>query len=185
MTTDLDAQRAALAARLRAVTVRVIDAAGGGAGSGVLWDAAGSIVTNAHVARGRFAEIRFPDGRYARGTVVRRDVQRDLAEVRILAPPGLPAARTRRSSSLVAGELVAAIGNPHGLVGALTTGLVQRCNGRWVIADVRLEPGNSGGPLADMAGRVVGINSMVASDRAFAVPSDAVAAFLNEPTRAA
>ncbi len=178
MTTDLDAERAVLAARLRAFTVRVVDERGRGAGSGVLWNRDGRIVTNAHVARGRTAEIRFHDGRSAHGSVVRRDDARDLAEVRIAPPSGVAPAQTRASPSLVVGELVAAVGNPLGLVGALTTGLVTRCNARWVIADVRLEPGNSGGPLADMAGRVIGINSMVAGERGFAVPSDAVAAFL-------
>ncbi len=178
MTTDLDAERAVLAARLRAVTVRVVDERGRGAGSGVLWHRDGRIVTNAHVVRGRTAEIRFHDGRSEHGSVVRRDDARDLAEVRIAPPSGVAPAQTRASACLVVGELVAAVGNPLGLVGALTTGLVTRCNARWVIADVRLEPGNSGGPLADMAGRVIGINSMVAGERGFAVPSDAVAAFL-------
>jgi len=180
MTTDLDAERADLAVRLRAVTVRVSDESGRGVGSGVVWDGAGRIVTNAHVVRGRSASVRFEDGTSTPGTIVRRDDASDLAEIRI-APPhdGLRAANSRASRTLVAGELVAAVGNPLGLVGALSTGLVQRCNARWVIADVRLEPGNSGGPLADMGGRVVGINSMVAGDRGFAVPSDVVAAFLS------
>lgn len=178
MTTELDAELANLAARLRAVTVRVIDEHGRGAGSGVVWDRDGRIVTNAHVVRGRTAEVRFDDGRSAQATVVRRDDARDLAELRLAPPSSMLVAQTRESRSLVVGELVAAVGNPLGLVGALTTGLVARCNARWVIADVRLEPGNSGGPLADTAGRVVGINSMVAGGRGFAVPSDAVAVFL-------
>ena len=84
----------------------------------------------------------------------------------------------RSSSDVAPGELAVAVGNPLGLVGALTAGLVQRCNARWVVADVRLAPGNSGGPLADGAGRAIGINSMVAGGLALAVPSDAVTAFL-------
>jgi serine protease Do len=91
------------------------------------------------------------------------------------------AAPVRDSATLVPGELVVAVGNPLGFVGAVTAGLVQRCNARWVVADVRLAPGNSGGPLADTAGRVVGINSMVASGLALAVPSAAVRAFLGGP----
>lgn len=178
MTTNLDSEFAALARRLRAVTVRVIDEGGRGSGSGVVWSGDGRIVTNAHVVRGRTAEVRFENGASARGRVERRDDARDLAEIRIAPPVGLLAAQTRESRTLTVGELVAAVGNPLGLVGALSTGLVQRCNARWVIADVRLEPGNSGGPLADASGRVVGINSMVAGNRGFAVPSDVVAAFL-------
>ncbi len=182
MTSKLDSERAALAARLRESTVRVIDERGRGAGSGVVWPGDGRIVTNAHVVRGRTADVRFEDGRAVRGTVVRRDDALDLAELRIAPAPGIVPAETRASRSLAVGEIVVAVGNPLGLVGALTTGLVQRCNARWVIADVRLEPGNSGGPLADARGRVVGINSMVAGDRGFAVPSDVVAAFLDEAT---
>lgn len=182
MTNNLDSERAALAARLRASTVQVIDERGRGAGSGVVWPGVGRIVTNAHVVRGRTAEIRFEDGRSLRGAVVRRDDARDLAELRIAPAPEVLAAETRASRSLVVGELVVAVGNPLGLLGALTTGLVQRCNARWVIADVRLEPGNSGGPLADARGRVVGINSMVSGERGFAVPSDVVTAFLDEAT---
>ena len=178
MTTNLDSDLAALARRLRAVTVRVTDERGRGAGSGVVWSSDGRIVTNAHVVRGHTAQIQFENGSVAAGRVVRRDDARDPAELRIAPPPGLIAAESRVSHTLAVGELVAAVGNPLGLVGALSTGLVQRCNARWVIADVRLEPGNSGGPLADTRGRVVGINSMVAGKRGFAVPSDAVAAFL-------
>jgi serine protease Do len=85
----------------------------------------------------------------------------------------------RDSRTLAVGELVVAAGNPFGLVGAVTAGLVHRCNARWVIADVRLAPGNSGGPLADAEGRVVGINSMVAGGLALAVPTAVVSAFLN------
>jgi len=82
-------------------------------------------------------------------------------------------------------QLQQAVGNPLGLQGAVTAGLVHRCNRRWVVADVRLAPGNSGGPLADAAGYVVGINSMIARGLALAVPSSAVAAFLGEDALAA
>lgn len=185
MTSNLDADRAALAARLRASTVRVIDENGRGSGSGVLWDSSGRVVTNAHVVRGRSADVRFEDGRTVRARVVRRDDARDLAELQISQVADSVAAQTRASTSLAVGELVVAVGNPLGLVGALSTGLVTRCNARWVITDVRLEPGNSGGPLADARGRVVGVNSMVAGERGFAVPSDVVSAFLDAspPTR--
>lgn len=178
MTTDLDRAFADLAARLRAVTVAVIDERGRGAGSGVVWSREGRIVTNAHVVRSGSALIRFEDGTAFVGPVVRRDDANDLAEVRIAPPRPLPAASVRAARTLAVGELVAAVGNPLGLVGALSTGLVQRCNARWVIADVRLEPGNSGGPLADAAGRVVGVNSMVAGNRGLAVPSEIVLRFL-------
>jgi serine protease Do len=77
------------------------------------------------------------------------------------------------------GEVVIAVGNPLGVVGALTTGVVHAVGGLWVQAAVRLAPGNSGGPLADAQGRVIGLNTMIASGGlALAVPSNAVLAFL-------
>jgi serine protease Do len=73
-----------------------------------------------------------------------------------------------------------AVGNPFGFIGALTTGVVHSTPNRkqWVAADVRLAPGNSGGPLADARGRVIGINTMIAGGLALAVPSNAVDVFL-------
>jgi serine protease Do len=178
MTSDVSRDLGALAQALRASTVRVHDERRQGSGSGVVWSADGLILTNAHVVRGGSAQIEWEDGRRVRAELVRRDDERDLAALRIAPQHGLTPAPVRASASVVPGELVVAVGNPLGLTGAMTTGLVQRCNTRWVVADVRLEPGNSGGPLADAAGRVVGINSMVAGRLALAVPSDAVATFL-------
>jgi serine protease Do len=174
---DVGGALAATAARLRRSTVRVHDAAGRGSGSGVVWSRGDVIVTNAHVVCTRDAVVEYAGGRRVRARVVARDTSRDLAALHV---PGaaLPAAEVRPSSGLLAGELVLAVGNPLGLVGALSVGLVQRCSARWVIADVKLAPGNSGGPLADAAGRVVGINSMVAGGLAYAVRSDAVATLL-------
>src|SRR5262249_59485595 len=93
---------------------------------------------------------------------------------------GLPAATPGDSSSLRVGELVIAVGNPLGFIGALTTGVVHSfpARQRWVAADVRLAPGNSGGPLADAQGRVVGINTMIAGGLALAVASNAVGGLL-------
>ena len=181
MTSELNGDLSALAVRLRAVTVRVHDEGRRGSGSGVVWDADGLVVTNAHVVRGAAATVVWEDGRRARAEIVRRDDERDLAALRVPRQRDIIAADIRSSAVLLPGEIVVAVGNPLGLTGAVTSGLVQRCNARWVVADVRLAPGNSGGPLADAAGRVVGINSMVAGSLALAVPSDAVAAFLATP----
>ncbi len=178
MTAELSAQFEALARALRASTVRVHDERGRGSGSGVLWDADGLVVTNAHVVRGGSATVEFGRAGRTGAELVNRDEARDLAALRVRPPDGFVPATVRDSATLVPGELVVAVGNPLGLVGAVTAGLVQRCNARWVVADVRLAPGNSGGPLADAAGRVVGINSMVAGGLALAVPSAAVREFL-------
>lgn len=179
---DLNLDFAAVARQLRASTVRIIDAGGRGAGSGVVWRDDGLIITNAHVVRARAATVTFEDGRRERAELVRRDDARDLAALQIGGAP-VPAVTVREARALRAGELVIAVGNPLGLVGALTAGIVQRSNERHVVADVRLAPGNSGGPLADAAGHVVGINSMVVRGLAFAVPSEAVAAFLGDAAR--
>src|SRR5580692_10619121 len=140
-----------VAERLRRSTVQVaMRGRGQGSGSGVIWSADGLIVTNAHVARGTEAKVSLWDGSTHVATVLNRDPRRDLASLRI-AGLGLPAATPGDSSALRAGELVIAVGNPLGFIGALTTGVVHSLpNGkRWVAADVRLAPGNSGGPLAD------------------------------------
>jgi serine protease Do len=177
---------ATLADSLRRVTVRVHDERGRGAGSGVVWSD-GLIVTNAHVVRGRHATVLDVGGRAARAIVERRDARRDLVALRVEPDQtgrlDVGVASARDSRTIRPGEVVVAFGNPLGLVGALTAGLVQRRNDTWVVADVRLAPGNSGGPLADTLGRVVGINSMVAGSLALAVPANAVAAFLDGGSR--
>ncbi len=177
MTNELARDLSALADWLRAITVNVIDGRRG-AGSGVLWDADGLIVTNAHVVRSRRASIVLPGGRRASAHLVRRDDTLDLAALQLDEAGPSQHAVVRDSATVVPGELAVAVGNPLGLTGALTAGLVQRSNGRWVVADVRLAPGNSGGPLADTRGRVIGINSMVAGSLGFAVASSVVQAFL-------
>lgn len=175
-----------VAERLRRSTVQVHSGRSQrGSGSGVIWSEDGLVVTNAHVARGDRAQVELWDGREYRAEVTARDARRDVAALRIDAA-GLPAATAGDSSALRPGEMVVAVGNPLGFVGALTTGVVHalgpfRGLGRlpWVQAAVRLAPGNSGGPLADARGRVIGLNTMVAAGGlALAVPSNAVAEFL-------
>ena len=176
-----------IAEQLRRSTVLVF-AGDRGNGSGVIWSTDGSIVTNAHVARASQMRVQLWDGREFDAVLVSRDPRRDLAELRINAT-NLSAATAADSSQVRPGELAIAIGNPLGFVGALTTGVIQAVgplggssarfgSEPWVQADVRLAPGNSGGPLADARGRVIGINTMVAGRLALAVPSNAVTNFL-------
>jgi serine protease Do len=174
---------AALAERLRSSTVHVRDGRRGG-GSGIIWRPDGLIVTNAHVVGGRGARIELSDGRAFDSVLIARDTRRDLASLKIQAD-NLPAAEIGDSDGLRAGQLVFAMGNPLGISGALTIGIVQahslidgRRSSQWVQADVRIAPGNSGGPLADARGRVIGVNSMIANGLALAVPSNAVERFL-------
>src|SRR5258705_13171475 len=104
------------------------------------------------------------------------DSRRDLAAL-CIAASGLPAVSVADSSQIRPGELVIAIGNPLGFVGALSTGVIQAVgplrgigSQQWVQAGVRLAPGNSGGPLADARGRVIGVNTTVAGGLALAIP---------------
>jgi len=173
-----------VAERLRRSTVQVRLRGAHAGGSGVIASPDGRIVTNAHVARGGDASVELWDGRSLAARLVARDSRRDLAALQVEAS-GLPAAAFGDSDRLRVGELVMAIGNPMGFIGALTRGVVHAV-GRlpglgpqsWVLADVRLAPGNSGGPLADSQGRVVGINTMIVHGLGAAVPASAVSPFL-------
>jgi serine protease Do len=169
--------------QLRRSTV-LIQAGSRGNGSGVIWTSNGTIVTNAHVVRSSALRVQLWDGRELPAEILSRDPRRDLALLRV-GGEDLPAARTADSSQVRAGELAIAIGNPMGFVGALTTGVIHAVGPlrglgtlSWVQSSVRLAPGNSGGPLADAQGRVIGISTMVAGRLALAVPSNAVRQFL-------
>lgn len=178
---------ARVAERLRRSTVGV-RGHGPGGGSGVIWRPDGLIITNAHVAHGPHAVVELWDGRSLEARVTARDPRRDLASLQVDAAD-LPAAPIADSDTLRVGELALAVGNPLGVAGALTAGIIhavgpsgktgERRGQTWVQADVRLAPGNSGGPLADARGRVIGINSMIAGGLALAVPGNDVERFLS------
>ena len=183
-----------VAEKLRRSTVQVLSGSrrAQGSGSGVIWTSDGTVITNAHVAMGDAARVELWDGRSVQASIAARDSRADLAVLK-LGVPGLPAVQWRGSTSLRPGELVVAVGNPLGFVGALTTGVVHAAGavrglGRrsWIQAAIRLAPGNSGGPLADAEGRVVGINTMIVPGGvALAIPSDHVVDFLKRGSRPA
>ena len=162
---------------LRRVTV-CIHGPRGTRGSGVIWQD-GLIVTNAHVAVGKMHTVEFFDGRKAQGRLVARDPSIDLAAIAIEAA-GLAVASIRSARELRAGEVVIAVGNPWDGEGAVSAGIVHRAAGTQpvIFADIRLAPGNSGGPLADARGNVVGVNSAIFQGLGCAVTSDAVKEFL-------
>ncbi|GAC1443883.1 MAG: hypothetical protein NVSMB52_02690 [Chloroflexota bacterium] len=171
------------AERIQGSTVHVRSGRMGG-GSGVIWTSGGLVVTNAHVARSSRPTIELRDGRTLDAQIIDIDKHRDLAALKIDAV-GLPAIDPGNSDALRVGQLVVAIGNPLGLTGALTVGIIHalappgtRDKQHWVQADIDLAPGNSGGPLVDVSGRVIGINSMVSGGLALSVPSNEVTAFL-------
>ena len=177
--------RIAEALRRSTVEIRTGDRLYQGNGSGaVIWPE--QVITNAHVLHGNTLSITAWEGKVVSGSVLKIDRRRDLA---LLSAPGLnaPVASLGDSDKLRAGTPLFAIGNPFGFVGAVSSGVVHAVGAlgpgflglQWVQADLRLAPGNSGGPLADFQGQIVGINTMVTSNGlALAVPSRAVQVFL-------
>lgn len=147
-----------------------------GAGSGIVWRD-GIVLSNDHVVRGDQARIQSWDGREYGAKVIGRDKTLDLAALRVEAS-GLTAATIGPSRSLKLGQLVLAVGNPLGVEGATTLGIISAvgrtaAGGRELVeADIDVYPGNSGGPLADIEGRVIGITSMILTPGiALAVPA--------------
>jgi serine protease Do len=159
--------------RLRRSTV-LVRGGRSDSGSGIIWDDTGTIVTNAHVARSGELSVEFWDGRTARASLFKRDVRRDLAILRCDAT-GSESARHDDPRRLRVGEFVIAVGNPLGFIGALSTGVVHGVAPDFIQTTARLAPGNSGGPLADARGYVIGINTAVSSaGLGLAVPASAV-----------
>ena len=147
-----------------------------GLGSGVLYDPAGLLLTNAHVVEGSSrVMVGLSDGRRVEGKVVGADGVTDLAVVRLEGGGPWPVAPLGNSERLQVGDWVIAVGNPFGLDQTVTLGIVSSLNrnaAKLGITDKRLEliqtdaainPGNSGGPLLDADGAVVGINTLVRS----------------------
>jgi S1-C subfamily serine protease len=164
-----------------------------GAGSGILWDAQGHVVTNFHVIQGASAaRVSLHDRSEWPATLVGVAPDQDLAVLRIRAPAEkLVPILVGASRDLQVGQKVFAIGNPFGLDFTLTTGIVSAL-GRSISSltrrriddviqtDAAINPGNSGGPLLDSAGRLIGVNTQIASPSGasagvgFAIPVDTV-----------
>ena len=171
-----------LAEMLREVVVEVRSGEVG-SGTGIIWGGAGLVVTNAHcVRRGSTLEVD-ANGKWREARALAYHPQHDLA---LIAAPSIsgPMLELRDPESLRAGELVFAHGHPLGVRDALAMGVIHTVardkskSPRWVVADVRLAPGNSGGPLVDAEGRLVGINSMVVNGLGVAIPSTLVHQFV-------
>jgi serine protease Do len=177
---------AALAERVRAGVVEVSD--GRGTGAGTIWSSDGLVVTNHHVVPGDAARVTLTDDRTLDARVVAAIPERDLTLLKVDASD-LPALPVGDSTRLRVGELVIAVGHPHGVPGVVTAGVFSRFGpyegraGRHLreglLADIELRPGNSGGPLVNARGEVVGINAMVLGPgTALAVPSATVSRLL-------
>jgi putative serine protease PepD len=171
------------------VAVQVTTANGSGEGSGVILDKTGRIVTNNHVVAGGSAgatvQVVLSDGRTYNATVLGTDAATDLALIRLSDPPNnLVPAALGDSKTVAVGDAVMAVGNPLGLAGTVTTGIVSATDrpttteaqsddptsggGETVVTnaiqtDAAVNPGNSGGALVDAKGRVIGIPSSIAA----------------------
>jgi serine protease Do len=155
-------------------------------GSGFVIDPSGLIVTNAHVIEGGGQiQVRLADGRRFPATIVGRDSRVDLALLKIEGAPRLTVLPLGDSNRLRVGELVLALGNPFGLEQSVSFGIVSRKGAPLMVAapgfdfiqtDAAVNPGNSGGPLVNVSGEVIGVNSMAAQNGSigFAIPSNLV-----------
>jgi serine protease Do len=161
-----------------------------GSGAGTIWHPQGLIVTNAHVAGRGLLKIDLPDGRALPAQILARDSDSDLAALRVEASD-LPSIQLGDSRRLRPGEWVMAVGHPWGVPGAATAGVVigmgaqwpeMPRNGRdWVVVSLHMRPGHSGGPLVDVRGRLVGINTMInGPDVGVAIPVHVVVEFLRQ-----
>jgi S1-C subfamily serine protease len=176
------------------VVLIVVTLPGGKAqGSGFVYDVQGRIITNNHVVEGASQiMVTFVDETVSEATVVGRDPYSDMAVIEVDVPADkLKPVNLGRSSNLVVGDYVVAIGNPYGLADSMTLGIVSAVGremdaaGHYKIVDViqtdaAINPGNSGGPLLNMRGEVVGINTAILSETnqfsgiGFAIPSDTI-----------
>ncbi|PYV85724.1 MAG: peptidase S1 [Acidobacteria bacterium] len=167
-----------------------------GQGSGFIIDHDGHILTNYHViAEARQVEVTLHNRKKYRATVVGTDRSHDLAIIQIKAPD-LAAMTLGDSKNLQVGQKVYAIGNPFGLSGTLTSGIVSSIRSvqepegvtidEAIQTDAAINPGNSGGPLLNSRGEVIGINTMIASNSGqsagigFAIPINTAKAVLND-----
>ena len=167
------------------VSIQVISDSGGGQGSGFVFDNEGHIITNFHVVENSAdLEVDFPSGLKLRGSVIGTDLDSDIAVIKVDAPEGTLFPLTMGDGeTLRVGQTVVAIGNPFGLAGTMTVGIVSAKGrtlnslreapsggfftaGAAIQTDAAINPGNSGGPLLNLNGDVVGINRAIVANNA-------------------
>ena len=161
----------------------------GGAGAGFLWSPDGSVMTNHHVVAGSGGEVEvvLTDDRSFDAKVVGSSRRLDLAMLRLRNTPAedLSTPPVGDSDALRVGELVFAVGHPWGRRGAVTAGIVSGLGSvgrpfgraRYVKSDAYLAPGNSGGPLVNARGEVIGVNAMISRGLSLAIPSNTAGAW--------
>ena len=181
---------ASLVSQARNGLVRINDGHRG-VGAGTIWHPEGLIISNAHVTgnKHKSLEVTLPDQRVLPARLLARDERSDIAAL-VVEASDLPAMELGNSKALNPGDLVLAVGHPWGVLGAATMGVViavgvppeMAAYGRDLIqVSLHLRPGHSGGPLVDVYGRLVGVNTMMAGpDVGMAVPVNEVKVFLKE-----
>jgi S1-C subfamily serine protease len=177
---------------------RMLPIPGEGSGSGSILDKEGHILTNAHVIDGaRKVEVTLADGSIHDATLVGADTEYDIAVLKIDAPPeNLVPIRLGRSDNLRVGQRTYLVGNPFGLNGTLTTGIISSLDRSLpsqvedremtsiIQTDAAMNPGNSGGPMLDSSARMIGMNVAIATRTGqsagvgFAIPVDRIRRFL-------
>lgn len=200
---QLDQELAELSRSVHRSLVRV-ESGRWGAGAGTIWHPEGLVLTNAHVARRRHQAIELRDGRRFEARLLARDPELDLAALSVEGAD-LPIIEVGDSRALRPGNWVMAFGHPWGVQGAATAGVVigqgnqmpewpefgsrrpeigrrrPQFGRDWLAVGLHYRPGHSGGPLVDHAGRLVGINTVMAGpDVGLAIPVHAVKQFLKE-----
>lgn len=173
----------------------IVESGRHGAGAGVVWRSGGIIVTNYHVVSRGKSRIRLLNGKQFPSRLIARRPEIDLAilqaEIGQTDIPDLPVAPIADSHGLRIGQIALAIGHPWGQVGAVSAGIISGLGSvplagdhgsiQVIRTDVGLAPGNSGGPLMNASGGVIGINTMiVGGDLGVAIPSHLVEAFVEE-----
>ena len=166
---------------------------GQGAGAGTIWHPQGLVLTNSHVAGRGTLRVILADGRTLPAAVLANDTGLDLAALSVTATD-LPNIELGDSSRLKPGQLVLALGHPWGVIGAVTAGVVIGSGSQWpelppskrewVTVALNVRPGNSGGPLIDVHGRLVGMNTvMTGPEVGLAIPVHVVKRFLQQAVR--
>ncbi len=166
------------------VSIQVLTEAGGSQGTGFVFDKEGHIVTNQHVVEGQtYIEVAFTSGFKARAELIGVDLDSDIAVIKVEAPESELFPLTLGDSfQLKVGQKVIAIGNPFGLSGTMTTGIISALGrtlpsnretpgggsffsaGDLIQTDASINPGNSGGPLFNLNGEVIGINRAIRTE---------------------
>jgi serine protease Do len=183
---DIASDASRLVSALRRAVVEIRSPAGGGAG--IIWGGAGLVVTNAHCVPKNASLTMAVNGETHSAESIAFAHDHDLALIHAPSVSG-PLFELRDVDTLRPGELVFAYGHPLGVSHSLAMGALHGVvrhkrtgEPRFIAADIRLAPGNSGGPLVDADGKLIGINSMIVGGLGVAIPAGVVHAFVTRAT---